>query len=66
MFKMYEDRASKLHGGDTEYKLDVQRKRKKNFYDEPQDELNFCGRKHFLINTFKNFASCVYIQWKYN
>jgi hypothetical protein len=23
MFKMYEDQASKLHGGDTEYKLDV-------------------------------------------
>lgn len=30
MFKMYGDRASKLHGGDTtEYKLDnIQRKRK--------------------------------------
>jgi len=53
MFKMYEDRASKLHGGDTEYKLDVQRKRKRKiFFDEPQDELNFCGRKHFLINTY--------------
>jgi len=31
----------------------VQRKRKRKiFYDEPQDELNFCGRKHFLINTY--------------
>ncbi|KAL4090277.1 hypothetical protein QTP88_025149 [Uroleucon formosanum] len=42
MFKMYEDRASKLHGGNTEYKLDVQRKRKRKiFYDESQDELNY-------------------------
>jgi len=31
MFKTYEDRVSKLHGGDTEYKLDEQRKRKKKF-----------------------------------
>ncbi|KAL4090007.1 hypothetical protein QTP88_024920 [Uroleucon formosanum] len=53
MFKMYEDRASKLHGGNKEYKLDVQRKRKRKiFYEESQDELNCSGRKHFLINTY--------------
>jgi len=50
---MYEDRASKLHGGDTEYKLDIQRKRRRTiFYNEPQVELNCCERKTFLINTY--------------
>ncbi|XP_060845176.1 uncharacterized protein LOC132924744 [Rhopalosiphum padi] len=58
MFKMYEDRVSKLHGGDTEYKLDVQRKRKRKiFYDEPQDELNFYDLDKSFCNECVHFQS---------
>lgn len=54
MFKIYEDQASKLRAVGSAYKLDIQRRKKRKIsYDElRQDEPYFCGRKHFLINTY--------------